>query len=284
MRNIALILMQILVLAISVATHAAAPRSIEHVAGDLYRVHGGGNYHSALLVTSEGIIVFDPISKEAALWLKEEIKARFDLPVKYLIYSHSDEDHSIGGEVFEGATVIAHEKTKENLIRNNTPTALPDITFTDQMSLEFGGSKVNLIYLGIGHGDNLVAIHFPHERAVLCVDIVFVRRLAYGALGQSADEPQTYIPGWINSLHILESIDYDILLTGHGDAGTKADGVEFRQYFEALYEAVVDAQRRGLSLEDAKESIELDQFRHLRMYDEWFELNVEGMYKLVDDL
>jgi glyoxylase-like metal-dependent hydrolase (beta-lactamase superfamily II) len=276
--------MQLLVLAISAATQAAAPRSIEHVAGDLYRVHAGGNYHSALLVTAEGIIAIDPMSREAALWLKEEIKARFDLPVKYLIYSHSDEDHSIGGEVFEGATVIAHKKTKENLIRDNTPTALPDITFSDQMSLEFGGSKVNLIYLGIGHGDNLIAIHFPHERAVLCADIVFVRRLAHTALGQAADEPQIYIPGWIDSLHILESIDYDILLTAHGDAGTKADGIEFRQYFEALYEAVVDAQRRGLSLEEAKESIELDQFRHLRMYDEWFELNVEGMYKLVDDL
>lgn len=284
MRIPALLLWLATGVSISGATCAADPRSIEHVAGDLYRVHGGGNYHSALLVTPEGIIAFDPISMEAALWLKDEIKERFDLPVKYLIYSHSDADHSTGGEVFTDATVIAHEKTKATLIRNGTATSIPDITFTDQMTLEFGGSKVHLIYLGVGHGDNLVAIHFPNERAVLCVDIVFVKRLAYGALGQSPDEPETYIPGWIESLHKLESIDYDILLTGHGMAGTKADGVEFRQYFEALYGAVVDARHRGLSLEQARQTIELDEFRHLGMYDEWFELNVEGMYKLVDGL
>ena len=272
------------IFSLSGTADTADPRSIDHVAGNLYRVHGGGNYHSALLVTSDGVIAFDPINKEAALWLKDEIDQRFKLPVKYLVYSHSDEDHAIGGEVFAGAIVVGHEKTKATLIRNNTPTAIPDITFTDELTLTLGDSTVNLIYLGVGHGDNLLAIHFPDERAVLLVDIVFVQRLAYGALGQLADEPQNYIPGWISSLHKVEGIDFDILLTGHGKSGTKADGIEFRQYFEALYAAVVDAQSRGLTLEEAKETIELDEYSHLGMYNEWFKLNVEGMYKLVDNL
>ena len=256
--------------------------SIEHVTGDLYRVHNGGNYYSAFLVTPDGIIAADPIDKDTATWLKAELTERFDLPVRYLIYSHSDADHSSGGEVFTEAIVVAHQNAEAALIRNATPTAMPDLTFAERMTLELGGKKVNLTYLGVGHGDNLIALHFPEERAVLCVDIVFVKRLAYGALGQSADAPQTNIPGWIRSLHVLESIDYDILLTGHGQAGSKADGVEFRQYFEALYEAVLDAKKKGSSLEEARASIELEQYSHLGMYDEWFELNVEGMYKLIE--
>jgi hypothetical protein len=40
------------------------------------------------------------------------------------------------------------------------------------------------------------------------------------------------------------------------------------------------AKKQGLSLEEAKESIELPQFSHLGMYEEWFKLNVEGVYKL----
>jgi glyoxylase-like metal-dependent hydrolase (beta-lactamase superfamily II) len=276
----------LLVVATSVVTSCSNENvgpepSIEHVTGDLYRVNDGGNYYSALLVTPEGIIAADPISRETATWLEAEVKERFGVPVKYLIYSHSDFDHASGGEVFTDATVVAHQNAEAALIENATPTAIPDISFADRMSLELGGKKVNLVYLGPGHTDNLIAIHFPEERAVLCVDIVFVKRLAYGAIGQSEDAPPTNIPGWIEGLHTLEAIDYDILLTGHGQAGTKADGIEFRQYFEALYEAVVDAQENGLSLEEALATIELDQYRHMGMYDEWFKLNLEGVYKLV---
>ena len=81
-------------------TNAADLREITHVVDGLYRVHAGGNHYSAFLVTTEGIIVFDPINREAAEWLNIELQRRFDLPVKYLIYSHSDEDHPSGGDVF----------------------------------------------------------------------------------------------------------------------------------------------------------------------------------------
>ncbi len=283
MRISALIFVCVVGLSVSGTTNAQNPRGIEHVAGGLYRVHAGGNYYSAFLVTSEGIIAIDPIDKEAASWLKDELEQRFDLPVKYLIYSHSDVDHASGGEVFADAIVIAHENAKTALIREETPTAIPAITFSDQMTLELGDGKVNLTFLGNGHGDSLVALHFPNERAVLCVDIVWVKRVAYRAVGQSADEPKISIPGWIRGLHVLESIDFDILLTSHGAAGTKADGIEFRQYFEALYQAVAGAIGAGLSLEEAQASIELNEYRHLGMYDEWFKLNIEGVYKLVAD-
>jgi glyoxylase-like metal-dependent hydrolase (beta-lactamase superfamily II) len=282
MKNLAIVLTLAVALLSSDVVGAADPKSITHVTGGLYRVHAGGNYHTAFLVTSDGIIVFDPINREAAEWLNKELQSRFDLPVKYLIYSHSDEDHSLGGDVFADAIVIGHEKTKAALLENGTETAIPSLTFSDEMTLKLGDGIVKLKYLGVGHGDNLALIHFPNERAVLCVDIVFVKRLAYGAIGQSPDEPSNYIPGWIRSLHVLESIDYDILLPAHGIAGNKTDGIEFRRYFEALYAAVLNAKQNGTSLESAKASIRLDDFSHLGMYEEWLSLNVEGMYKMID--
>ncbi len=262
--------------------NAADERSLEHISGALYQVHAGGNYHSALLNTAEGIIVFDPVNRDAATWLDGEIKRQFDKPVKYLIYSHSDADHSSGGEVFSNAVVIGHEKTKAAMIRSQSTRAIPDITFSDQMTVELGGEAVNLQYLGEGHGDNLSVIHFPNQRAVLLVDVAFAKRLAYGAIGQSPTAPPTSIPGWIEGLHRVESIDYDIFLPGHGNRGTKEDAVEFRRYFEALYAAVFEAKSQGVSLEDAKANIRLEQFSHLGMYNEWLALNVEGVYELIE--
>ena len=85
----------------------APTRVITNIAGDLYRFQN--NFHfSVFYVTDAGIIATDPISADAADWLKAELQSRFAQPVKYLIYSHDHADHISGGEVFENATVIAH--------------------------------------------------------------------------------------------------------------------------------------------------------------------------------
>ena len=85
------------------------------ITGDLYRF-GNGMWHGIFLVTEEGIILADPINPQIAEWLKGELDERFDLPVKYVIYSHSHFDHIEGGEVFrDTATFIAHEGVRENL-------------------------------------------------------------------------------------------------------------------------------------------------------------------------
>ena len=82
---------------------------------DLYRF-GNGMWHGIFLVTDEGIVLADPISPAIASWLKAELAERFDVPVKYVVYSHSHFDHVEGGEVFrDTATFIAHEGVRKNM-------------------------------------------------------------------------------------------------------------------------------------------------------------------------
>ena len=82
-----------------------AKRSITKIAGDLYRFQNNFHY-SVFLVTPDGIIATDPINPEAAKWLQGELKARFGVPVKYLIYSHDHRDHIAGGEVFASEVTV----------------------------------------------------------------------------------------------------------------------------------------------------------------------------------
>ena len=161
------------------ALHAQAKRAITRIAGDLYRFQNKFHY-SVFLVTPDGVIVTDPINKEAATWLKAEIAKRFNRPVKYLILSHDHRDHSSGGEVFaDTATVIAHERAKAAIIGEGRPTAVPDITFSDRMTVELGGKRVELIYTGRNHTDNSIVMLFPEERTLFAVDFVSVKRLPY---------------------------------------------------------------------------------------------------------
>ncbi|HEU4620554.1 MAG TPA: MBL fold metallo-hydrolase [Gammaproteobacteria bacterium] len=53
----------------------------------------------------------DPIGVDFARWLKSELDARFGVPVRYVVYSHSHFDHAQGGRAFaDTAVFVGHEK------------------------------------------------------------------------------------------------------------------------------------------------------------------------------
>ncbi len=250
-------------------------REITHVAGDLYRFQN--RFHvSVFLVTPEGVIATDPINAEAATWLEAEIRERFGKEIKFLILSHDHADHSSGGEVFaDTATVVAHENAKRTIIGEKRPTAIPDLTFSDLMTIELGGKVVDLHYLGRSHSDNMIVMHFPAERALFAVDFISARRLPYRTLADA------YFPDWIKAIRQVEAMDFDILVPGHGPNGTKADVGDHRAYLEDLYDAVLAAARAGRSLEEIQASVMLEKYKGWGQYEAWRALNIEGMYRQI---
>ncbi len=90
-------------------------RSIVNITGDLYRAQNNQHF-TVFLVTEEGIIMSDPINRDFATWLRGEMEERFDQPVRYVLYSHSDFDHASGGEVFaDTAEFVGHENMLDAL-------------------------------------------------------------------------------------------------------------------------------------------------------------------------
>ncbi len=257
--------------AVPAAAQDEVKREITNIAGDLYRFQN--NFHvSVFLVTPEGVIATDPINKEAAEWLEAEIRERFGQEIRYLVLSHDHPDHSSGGEVFaDTAVVVAHENAKRAISGEKRATAVPDVTFNDRMTIELGGKRVELIYPGRGHSDNLIVIYFPEERAVFTVDMISVKRLGYMTLTDA------YFPDWMAAIRRVEAIDFDILVPGHGPMGTKQDASDHRAYLEDLYDAVLAAARAGQSLEEMQASITLEAYKDWGQYDKWRTLNIEGM-------
>ena len=251
-------------------------RSITKIAGDLYRFQNRAHY-SVFLVTPEGILVTDPINADAAKWLEAELAKRFPgVPIRYLVYSHSHADHIAGGEIFaDTATVVGHERAKQRIVAEQVPTATPQVTFSDRKILQLGGKDVELIYLGPSHSDNLIVMRFPAERTVFAVDIVAVKRLPY------QDFPDADVAGWIATLRALEAMDFDILAPGHGALGGKADVADHRHYLETLRDQVKAGMAAGKSVEELKQTVTMPEYASWGMYKEWRELNVAGMYRLL---
>ncbi|MGH7534628.1 MAG: MBL fold metallo-hydrolase, partial [Gemmatimonadales bacterium] len=217
------------VIPISWAQSPAPPvREITKIAGEVYRFRNA-NHYSVFAVTPAGVVATDPINADAARWLRTEITRRFNQPVRYLVYSHDHADHIAGGEVFaDTAVVVAHDNAKSVIVGERRPTAVPQVTFSDRMTIELGGTVVELSHVGRNHSDNSIVMRFPRERLLFAVDFIPVNSYSF------RDFPDAYMPDWIESLKRVEAMDFDTLAPGHGPLGTKANVTMFREYLQDL--------------------------------------------------
>ncbi len=231
-------------------------------------------------MTSEGIILADPIGVDFAKWLKGELARRFGVPVKYVLYSHYHADHASGGAIFEDtAELIGHENMIPNLAAEEgnevfANVRLPDRTYSDTLTVELGGKTVQLLHALPSHSNDASIIYFPGERTVFAVDFVNVRRLPYRNMGGGPIQP------WIEANRNLQArVDYDTMAPGHGPIGTKADVDESTRYLEELLAAVAEGIASGQSLELLQETVLMNDYADWARYDEWRAENVEGAYR-----
>ena len=250
-------------------------QEITKVKDNIYQFRN--RFHNAVFaVTPDGVILADSINKAAAEWLKAELKSRFNAEVKYLIYSHDHADHISGGEVFaDTAVVIAHQQAKVDIIAENRPTAVPDVTYSESMSIELGGTVAELSFIGRNHSDNTTVVRFPAEGVLFAVDFIPVNSIGF------RDFPDTYISEWIESLKRVEQMDFDILVPGHGRRGNKGSVTNFRLYIEDLQAQVSTLVREGKSLEETKAAVDLSKYQDWGGFNRMSQANIEGMYREV---
>ena len=171
-----------LLLALGPAVSAQPPRSdneIAKLADDVYLFRH--QFHQAIFImTPKGVIVTDPISADAAAWLKAEIKKLTDQPVRYVVYSHHHSDHITGGSVFaDEATFVSHSAARPPIVDAADPsTPVPSLTFTDRMFIDLGDKHVELIYTGKNHSDNSLVVLLPQHKLLFAVDFVPVETVA----------------------------------------------------------------------------------------------------------
>ena len=247
---------------------------ITKLADDVY-LFRHQSHQAIFIMTREGVIVTDPISAEAAAWLKPEIKKLTDQPVRYVVYSHHHSDHITGGRMFaDEATFVSHSAARQPIVDAADPsTPVPILTFTDRMFIDLGGKHVELIYTGKNHSDNSLVVLLPQDKLLFAVDFIPVETVAYRTMRSD------YPDDWIESLKRVEQLEFDTLVPGHGKIGRKEHVRLFRGYLEDLRAAVVDQIKKGAGLEEAKKAVQLPKYEKWARYADWFPENVEGMYR-----
>lgn len=276
------------VLVLAPLSHATAQDekdySLEPITENLLHFRGGtgGNHFGAVLVTDEGIVVADTVDPGSAQWLRAELKRRYNRPVKYVVYSHSHYDHIGGSNLFkeDGAVIVAHENAAREILQEEEESqwmskrniALPEISFSDKFTIKIGGKTVNLIHLGPGHTESLVAVQFVEDKTLLVVDAANIKQVGYRVMGPPVKQI-------IEQLHRAKKLDFDVIIPGHANVGRREDLDIYIDYLTELVSQTEQAIEAGKTLEETQQGMKMDRFKTLKRWDEWFLLNVQGVYK-----
>ena len=294
--------------------------TITHINGGVYRA-STNNHGTVFLVTQDGIVLADPLSLEFSVWLKGEFETRFEVPVKYVVYSHYHWDHASGGEVFaDTARFVGHANmlsylempppstTLQQVIGQYQPVAALDANgngVIDQSEVpddfqRFPGSAQSQFEGfdededGVLSGAEVVRgpLRFVHPPDIRYSDEFQISlggkrvRLTWvGDMNHSSDTSLITFP----DDDVMLIVDYVSQRLPNREMDYELgkfpeweDGSSWREYLEKLRDAGATGIATGQTLEDMQRDITMDEYSDWEGFD-WVDENVLGMYHFLTD-
>ncbi len=245
---------------------AAAPLPMTEIAPGVFMHTGaheefGEDYHGDIanigfVVGETAIAVVDTGgSYRIGQSLREAIRQRSALPIRYVINTHVHSDHIFGNAAFEqdqpefighaklaGAMRIRAERYESNLktmlgeAAEGSRIVLPTREVATELALDLGGRRLLLRAWPIAHTDHDLTVLDEGSGTLWMGDLLFVDR---------APSLEGDARGWIKIVDLLKAIPAARAVPGHGplveDKAAPLD--KLRSYFEVL---IADL-RRGIA-------------------------------------
>src|SRR3990172_3109601 len=207
--------------------------------------------------------------------LIDEVKRVSMSRIARLVSTHHHVDHTLGNALFPRDTeILAHARAKAEMERvglgvlriiermaprfqgqlEGIEERLPDATFDGEaLEIAAGGRRARLLHFGTAHTRGDVMVHLPEEKILFLGDVGFfnVTPMAF----------EGHMGNWIRTCdRVLEEIDAEVLVPGHGPLGTKDDLRSFREYLRLVYDESRRAFDAGATEREATASIELGAY------------------------
>lgn len=192
-----------------------------------------GFYITPFVVSSDSVLVVDPVNEQMASALLGEIRGITSAPVETLVYSHDHRDHIVGGSVLGATQVYAHPLASARISRREDSDVLPPNQKLEHgTSIMIGEVRVESRYYGPSHSESLCPIVFstPSARHLYFCDVLDVDIAPYRNL------PDTDLSGLLEALEALEDEGgFDRVIGAHSEPVDNADWVGvLRSYFADL--------------------------------------------------
>jgi glyoxylase-like metal-dependent hydrolase (beta-lactamase superfamily II) len=215
---------------------------------------GKAGANAGFVIGADSVAVIDSFYREsAARALLAAIRARTQLPIRYVINTHHHIDHVAGNAVFAeaGALIVAQRRVAGWLRAENlrlmgerlTPELraqiealpLPQLGYEDRMSLHLGGGRRLLLRHVLGHtgGDTVIGVSDAN--------VIFMGDLLWRAAIPNLVDARPLL--WRSSLAMIvgEGEVDSRYVPGHGGVASAQDLQDFADYLAELDRAVRDA-------------------------------------------
>ncbi len=266
-------------------------KGVQEIGDGLYaylQPDGGWGWSNAgLVVDGESTLLVDTLYDLAltdemlrALRRAAPAAARIDT----LVNTHANGDHCYGNQLVGGARIVASERTAVEMAElppaamaalveqapamgalgefflrcfgafdfEGIEPALPQETFSGELSVRVGEKELRLIEVGPAHtrGDTLV--HLPAERVLYSGDILFSGAHPIAWAGP--------VSNWIAACDRILAMEPEVIVPGHGPLAGPAQVRELKAYFEYLYAEARARREQGMSPLEAARSMSIDRW------------------------
>ena len=207
--------------------------------------------NTGLVVGSQGATSIDTCSTEARTRAyRQAIAEATDRPVRLVVNTHHHGDHTFGNSLFAPATIVAHERTPEEMLAFGLPHGLPFwepvdwgdlrldrpmLTYSDGVTLRAGDLRCHVRHVGTpAHTTNDSIVWLPERSVLFSGDLIFNGGTPFLLMGS--------VEGAIDVLRqVVEPLRPATIVPGHGGIC----GPEAIARTLAYLEFVLDVARRG---------------------------------------
>ena len=219
------------------------------VTGNISMLIGSGG-NIGVSTGEDGLLIIDDQYAPLAAKIRAALSQLNPDAPKFLLNTHFHGDHTGGNADFGVASIIiAHENVRGRLVAEDSPSsALPVITFDDDVTVHFNGENITLIHMPRGHTDTDSVVMFEDSNVVHMGDHFFNGGFPFVDLANGGT-----VQGYLSNLEkALSWIDDETsVIPGHGPLGSKADLLAFYNVVKDTSTTIRVMKSQGVSAEEA---------------------------------
>ena len=226
-----------------------------------------GLNNAGVLAGGEGVTLIDTCFTERRT---RDLLAAVDSlgrgPVRTLVNTHHHGDHTHGNWLVDSATVIGHERCREEVIASGTISEAvfpgvdwgevrvrpPFVTFAERVALWVDDLRVEVEFVGPAHTTNDVVVWVPERRTLFAGDLVFNGGTPFVVMGSVA--------GALAALERLEDLGAETIVPGHGPVCGPEALADQRAYLRFVAALAEEAEASGTSALDAARDADIGDF------------------------
>ena len=250
--------------------------------------------NAAVVVGDDGIVIVDALGTPSlAQLLVRKIREVTDKPFLKLIATQYHADQIYGLQVFQeqGAEILAPvgadkyldspnalERLEERQfsldpwVNENTRLVYPDRMLDETETLDIGGVKLTVSYLGAAHSDGDLSVYVEPDGVLISGDIIFEGRVPFVGDANTRE--------WLEILARMESQEMKALIPGHGALASQPNEVValMRRYLEALRTHMGSAVEEMTSFDEAYAAADWSEFKDIPAFEEANRINAYQVY------